>query len=950
MPLFRNNETGQVVRFEGDAALAAVKSGVYAPADDRPVDVTTHAGREVAYAPEDVGVAGAYLPLAGTDPGAGVDEALAEDEARAQQVQYGHGLGQVRAFGEGVLSGATLGLYDVIAPDSSEEFAKANPNARMGGELTGMLAPAIIAPGGGAGRLAAVLGKTPAGYMSAKAAQFGKNIGGVAGTAAGAAAEGAGYAAVQTLSHALVQDEPLAAEAVFAEFGRNALFGAGIGAGAGVLAEGLSRVATKTVGKASETTMPLLNLSSKSAERATKSAGKALDNLDALGDDIIRRFEGKAVKPRIPDVDELPLRKGPLSVDDLPHPSEVPPPVDTPPPAEPNTSWRDPADAPAQRAKIAKSVGDQVWDELLMHNDGAGMGKLRKAWSRADESLKFAKEAKSAGAVSGAHRALDAYEMEVAALAKKSGMDVTEQLGATRRGMEVEGDAMKSLQDFAPAPESVRPPPADPAGFKVNPGSLDQFGQSEPQLIRLEDFKAFGDDLKITRELARKALGATGKYDIYSHRTITELLKKEPAEITAAIARLDDYADALKRTAESLGDARVARRIEKQLLALDDAMDELTDGIKLSDVELDNVGTAIGSESVKAPEFKTGTAERLHNAGTLSKLTHDVKLKPGKTRKSVMRDMVVSASARGAARAGSHMVSGLGGVKGAIAGGIAASTGYNVVHAVANLVGGTGQRITGTISKLTRGGSRIGSKLVRPASLAAAHLIRESSFDYHPDRASKRVKRQSLHEAFRDRAEELARVQANPDAAQKGIHEDLTELRMVAPGVADELEMLSLSVPLYLAGKMPKDPGNVTRFGKSLWRPSDYEILQFGEHIRGAVAPLEVFDEAMQGYITPQAAEAVRTLHPSLFKQMQMHVWENADELRETLDVQEQVRVSVFFDVPVTSIMRPQFRSFMAERLLARAQANAPTGSQLGPSSGGTTPAEPLTGVQQLLK
>jgi len=293
-------------------------------------------------------------------------------------------------------------------------------------------------------------------------------------------------------------------------------------------------------------------------------------------------------------------------------------------------------------------------------------------------------------------------------------------------------------------------------------------------------------------------------------------------------------------------------------------------------------------------------------------------------------------------------MAGGGGLGGAVLGGGFAATAFKVVHSLGALTGG----VTGRVAKAVGKAAKVGAKTQRPGTITAAWLIRESHWGLNGNEAAKKPTAKTLREAFQHRAAELTKIAANPDAAQAAIHNELTPLRKFEPHVADELEMIALSVPMYLADKMPKDPGNVMRWGKSNWRPSDYEILQWGEHVRGAVAPVEVFEDMMQsGYITPQAAEAIRTLHKPLFNQMQQEVFLRSDELRDKLDHQGEVRVSLFFDVPVTSVMRPEFRAFMQERNALRAQENAPTGRQnLGMSSGSANAAEPLTGAQQLLK
>ena len=271
-------------------------------------------------------------------------------------------------------------------------------------------------------------------------------------------------------------------------------------------------------------------------------------------------------------------------------------------------------------------------------------------------------------------------------------------------------------------------------------------------------------------------------------------------------------------------------------------------------------------------------------------------------------------------------------------------------RAIAGMTANSVARVTGAI--------KAGSKAARPAAVTGMSLLRSARFDYGgkdptPDRSTARA-------SFEDRSKELAAIAANPVAAQKAIHDHLAPVREVAPHVADELEMLSIAVPMYLYDKMPRDPGTMTRLGKSTWRASDYDIRQFGECLKGACAPVETIEDAMSGRITPYAAHGVRTLFPRLFQQAQQALAENADSIRSKLGLQGAVRLSILFDHPIDSTMSPEFRGFIAEQHAVRAQRDQQAAQAADPkssgngSAGGTGPnvtiINGLTPAQQLLK
>ena len=997
MPLFRNPTTGEVNNYEGNAALAASRAG-YVPVGGGSVDVYTPAGRHTAVDIEDAASFDHSLPVVGVDPAQIEQQRYAELEDERLQEEHGGAGGQVGAFLEGGADALTLGGYGALNEafgGDFEERAEANPKAHVGGEVAGLLG-AVLVPGGGeaaigrAGLAGKALAKTPAGFVSGKATALAEHIGGLRGAAAGQALEGAAYATGQTLSQAYIQDEQLTASALFGEVGKNALFGAGIGASGAALAKGLAKVGGRLERAGQGVDTPILDIASSEGRKATRSLAGTLDEVDNVAENSLAAIQGKAPgRPFKTSLDESAIPKGPLSLDDVDYTSaDIPLPVrpkavdDLTDDAVDFVSPRTKADlqevldaggdvttAPAHRHKILKSVGDQVVDEnsVMGALSKSEVKAIHRAYADADEAVVFAREAKTPASVNKASRALDKYEDAVSGAAKKLGMDVEAQLEVGRRSIvpaseEASKAASSARRELARAEaagvEATAQPYATPPTFnkpmKDFAPPIPPPTPKKPGLSDIPHAAVLGENLAAQRALAVEALGLK-KGSLITADAVRALLTKTPDEALIGLRRLDDYIDATRRTVEELGDARMLHRLDKSVEKLSEQIGDLTGGVKLSELDRSVIATQMGSEALASAEFKTKVGERLHEMMTLTKVTTQ-KLPKGVTKKGVLGGLLSSAAARAAARGGSRLGNQAagGGIGGALLGGVGASTGFHVIRSLAGLVSGTSGRIKGAVGAVSRKGGKLmkaSSKAVRPATVTAAWLIRESRWGYDPE-GIKAPDASTLREAFRHRAEELAKIAANPAAAQLKIHNELTPLRKYAPGVADELEMLSISVPLYLADKMPKDPGNVMRWGKSEWRPDDYQILRWGEHMRGAVTPVETFETMMEtGYITPQAAEAVRTLHPQLFDKMQLEVFERADELKTKLDHGGQVRVSLFFDVPVTSTMRPEFRAFMKERHALKAQTQAPTGPKnLGTSSGSADAVDPYTGAQQLLK
>jgi len=187
---------------------------------------------------------------------AATPEDLALEKTREE---YGGLSGQLGAATTGVLSGATFGLSDLALQElGAEEAIKAYrtlpelQTARTVGEVGGMIAPALLT--GGTGVAARVAAATPAGLAAragqAAAASVGARVGtGIVGTAARFAAQGATEAALQGIGQEttrLAIDNELSGERI----GQIALagltsagVGAGIGAGLGALGGAVNRAA-----------------------------------------------------------------------------------------------------------------------------------------------------------------------------------------------------------------------------------------------------------------------------------------------------------------------------------------------------------------------------------------------------------------------------------------------------------------------------------------------------------------------------------------------------------------------------------------------------------------------------------------------------------------------------------------------------------------------------------
>lgn len=201
--------------------------------------------------------------------------ALASSEdvaAREAQRQHGEGIGnELAAFGEGALSGATVGLSDVAAKYVAPEYAAGlaarreyNPIAAGAGEVTGLVgstlltggesllakgAAAATAPARALTGLGTLATEATAKALGAEAARgiLGQAVRTSAAYAVGGAVEGALFGAAKAVTDDYLMDHEVTAERVMAGAGTNAVWGGALGGGFG-LAAGLLGGSARKIG------------------------------------------------------------------------------------------------------------------------------------------------------------------------------------------------------------------------------------------------------------------------------------------------------------------------------------------------------------------------------------------------------------------------------------------------------------------------------------------------------------------------------------------------------------------------------------------------------------------------------------------------------------------------------------------------------------------------------
>jgi hypothetical protein len=191
----------------------------------------------------------------------------------------------------------------------------------------------------------------------------------------------------------------------------------------------------------------------------------------------------------------------------------------------------------------------------------------------------------------------------------------------------------------------------------------------------------------------------------------------------------------------------------------------------------------------------------------------------------------------------------------------------------------------------------------------------------------------------------LSKYAVAPDAVLNSVYELLKPIQEISEQLADLMEVTLGAQLEYLQSKLPLDPGTMTILGKSVWKPTDRELYEFGLSAMGVLFPLDVVDMIADGIVPPQAAEALAATNTEIFTKLRDGIIERADEIRENSTYQQRIALGLAFQVPIDPTADGRYVAFMQEQ---HAVQQAPSGPVEG-GGGSSKSSEDYSTAQKLL-
>lgn len=221
----------------------------------------------------------------------------------------------------------------------------------------------------------------------------------------------------------------------------------------------------------------------------------------------------------------------------------------------------------------------------------------------------------------------------------------------------------------------------------------------------------------------------------------------------------------------------------------------------------------------------------------------------------------------------------------------------------AALAARTKERAAQSVDRMLGLAERNVSKIRQPTIATSVRVSEILSKRLHDDGEPDAPKGATQAELVAVRVRELSNAVANPQSVIARVRRelrDITDPDLIAAAEQHELRKLN-----YLHDKAPKAPEQ-SQFTKRPWIPAPSEVSRFVRRIEVANDPVVALEAVEQKNITPEAAEALRATSPKLFAQVQQRLVERSIDMDKAIPYQQQVRMSVLFDVDLDRSLVPE--------------------------------------------
>lgn len=216
------------------------------------------------------------------------------------------------------------------------------------------------------------------------------------------------------------------------------------------------------------------------------------------------------------------------------------------------------------------------------------------------------------------------------------------------------------------------------------------------------------------------------------------------------------------------------------------------------------------------------------------------------------------------------------------------------------------KRIQTVGNKIDKTISNFESKKLRVLPITSTKILLDSHISRKLETPS--VKPKDKVEAITNIRQNLETLETNPELMVKKSIVATKRLENAAPNIAQNVNMIFNRALGFLKEKVPAPitaPGTLTLIKKE-YKPSTSEISKFERYLHAIENPLEALEQMESGRLSREAVEAIKTVYPEMYAEIQEKAMASIAENPEKYDYNKRLQIGVLLDIPADSSLLPQ--------------------------------------------
>jgi hypothetical protein len=117
----------------------------------------------------------------------------------------------------------------------------------------------------------------------------------------------------------------------------------------------------------------------------------------------------------------------------------------------------------------------------------------------------------------------------------------------------------------------------------------------------------------------------------------------------------------------------------------------------------------------------------------------------------------------------------------------------------------------------------------------------------------------------------------------------------------------------YLQTQVPKDPLAAMYINPSFskWKPTSQDIAKFNRVYEAVENPMGAMNKFADGMITSEEVQALKSVHPEIYQQMQQITVEALTGMKEPVAYEKRLGLGLMFEVPVDPTLSPEYINYI---------------------------------------